>query len=1008
MLELKNIKKNYLTGENTVFALKGIDLSFRENEFVSILGQSGCGKTTLLNIIGGLDKYTDGDLIINGKSTKEYKDRDWDTYRNHSIGFVFQSYNLIPHQNVLSNVEIALSLSGVSKREKRKRAIEALKAVGLGSQIHKKPSEMSGGQMQRVAIARALVNDPDIILADEPTGALDSETSIQVMEILKEVSKNKLVIMVTHNPDLANRYSTRIINMLDGVIKNDSNPMSIEEKEILQRKDSLVLEEQKHKRRVKKPSMSIFTALKLSLKNLITKKGRTIITSFAGSIGIIGIGLVLSVSTGTTNYINSVQEESLSSYPLQIRSTNTDITTLFNSMSQTGSSDEKHEEEKVYEKPILYNILDSFVNSSSSENDLKSFKSYLDKEISNEDSNLHKAVTGVKYSYGIDIPIYTKTEDGDIVESNMSKLVNSIFSQYASGISSTTATGNDSNSLITSLLESTGSLTLWEEILPGINGDPVSEYVKNQYDVVYGTWPSSYNDIVVVLNENNEIDDTSLYSLGLKDQKEITTIIAAVLDPDKGMPEINKVEYTYEEICSKSYKTILPGDCYTYDNQKNIYVDIREDKTEAGKRALESLLAHSGTSLNITGVIRPKESVNTPILNGSIGYTHLLTKRIIEDALTTSAVNAQIGSRNIDILTNLPFKENTYSDEEKINFFKTIVNDGTDEANKNIYIKIRSIMPQDQLNAAVEAQVQGKTAEQIRNLIITYLKNQYSFGEELLEEQFKKYSDEEIIEYYKQMVAMMVKEEYAKAIRENLEPQPAQALSYQLKTELPTYSNEQLVLYFDEALEFSTTTYEKNLIKFGKVDLDNPTAINIYTDSFANKDIIVEEINKYNDSVDEVKKIKYTDIMGVLMSAVNTIINAITYVLISFVSISLIVSSIMIAIITLISVQERTKEIGILRALGASKRNVSNMFNAETVAIGFSAGLIGVIICYLLIIPINFIIHTLTGITTLSASLPILYALILVLISMFLTVISGFIPSRSAAKKDPVVALRTE
>lgn len=1004
MLELKNIKKNYLSGENTVYALKGIDLTFRENEFVSILGQSGCGKTTLLNIIGGLDKYTEGDLIINGKSTKEYNARDWDTYRNHSIGFVFQSYNLIPHQDVLSNVEIALSLSGVGKRERKKRAIQALTDVGLGSQIHKKPSEMSGGQMQRVAIARALVNNPDIILADEPTGALDSETSIQVMEILKEVSKNRLVIMVTHNPDLASRYSTRVINMLDGIIKNDSNPLSYEEKEILRRKDLLVLEDQKNKKKEKKPTMSIFTALKLSLKNLITKKGRTIITSFAGSIGIIGIGLILSVSTGTNKYINTVQEESLSSYPLSIRSTNTDISTLFNSMASTNNSDTTYDDDKIHEKSILYNILDSFVNSSSSENDLKSFKTYLDKEMTNESSNLHNAVTGIKYSYGIDIPIYTKTEDGTVMESNMSKLVNNIFSQYASGIGSTTASGNDSNSLITSLLESTGSLTLWEELLPGINGDPVSDYVKNQYDVVYGTWPSKYSDIVVILNENNEIIDTALYSLGLKDQKEITQIISAILN-NTSMPNIPKVEFTYEEICSKTYRTILAGDSYSYSDESNSYVDLR---TTA--QGLEYLYTHNGTNLNIVGVIKPKEGVTSPMLSGSIGYTSLLTKQIIESADNTEAVKAQINSKNIDILNNLPFKDNSYTDAEKIAAFKAYVNEGSDANNKEVYIKIQSIMPSDQLEAQVNAAISGRTKEEIITALVAALKTQLSIGETQIREYLANLSEEEIQRYYRQFMTEYVKQQYAATKKAEIvaSGKTDAEIAAQLKSDMESYTDEQLVLYFNEALEFSTSTYEKNLIALGKVELSNPTTINIYTDSFANKDIIVDEIQKYNDSVEETKKIKYTDIMGVLMSAVNTIINAITYVLIAFVSISLIVSSIMIAIITLISVQERTKEIGILRAIGASKRNVSNMFNAETVTIGFAAGLIGVLMCYLFIIPINLIIHALTGITTLSASLPFVYALILILISVLLTVISGFIPSRSAAKKDPVVALRTE
>ena len=1007
MLELKNIKKNYLSGENTVYALKGIDLSFRENEFVSILGQSGCGKTTLLNIIGGLDKYTEGDLIINGKSTKEYNNRDWDTYRNHSIGFVFQSYNLIPHQSVLSNVEIALTLSGVSKRERRKRAIQALKDVGLENQIHKRPSEMSGGQMQRVAIARALVNNPDIILADEPTGALDSETSVQVMDILKEVSKDKLVIMVTHNPDLASQYSTRIIRMLDGVIKEDSNPLSDDEKEIYHRKDLLVLEDMKNKKE-KKPSMNFFTALKLSLKNLITKKGRTILTSFAGSIGIIGIGLVLAVSQGTTGYINSVQEESLSSYPLSIRKNNTDISALFETFTnplgdETSSS---HKEDKVYEQPVLYNILDGIVNSSSSENDLKSFNEFLVSEIANEESKLHKAVNGVSYSYGINIPIYTESEgDGKIMESDMGKLVNSIFTQYASKGATTNTASNasgTSNSVITSLLESTGSLTLWEEFLPGVNGDPINDLVKQQYDLVYGTWPNSYDEVTVVLNEHGEIPDAALYSLGLKNQDTVQEIINAVLN-NTSSPDNKEVEFTYEEICSKEYRTILAGDAYTYNSEKNIYVDNRV--TEAGLKVLYNT---RGTNLKITGVIKQKDEVNSPMINGSICYTNLLTKKIIESADGTDVVKAQLKNDNVDVFTNLPFKENSYTDEEKRNVFKSYAEGLSASAKKELFIKINSILSEQEKQMAITAGTQGMTREDKENLIIQGYVSSTGASEELVRGYITSLSDEELDKLIASAIVEEAKKQKEEGVRENFKNTPDEQVAAMLDGAIASYTDEQLVLYFNETIEFSSSTYEDNLIKLGKVYLDTPSTINIYTATFANKDIIKEEIERYNKSVDEKKQITYTDLMGVLMSAVNTIINAITYVLIAFVAISLIVSSIMIAIITLISVQERTKEIGILRAIGASKGNVSSMFNAETIIIGFAAGLFGVIICYILIVPINFVIHSLTHISNLSAVLPIGYAGILILISMFLTMISGFIPSRSAAKKDPVVALRTE
>ena len=648
MLELKGIKKDYLAGENTVHALKGIDLRFRRNEFVSILGPSGCGKTTMLNIIGGLDQYTEGDLIINGRSTKDFKDRDWDTYRNHSIGFVFQSYNLIPHQTVLQNVELALTLSGVSKAERRKRAKKALEDVGLGNQLSKKPSEMSGGQMQRVAIARALVNNPDIILADEPTGALDTETSIQVMEILKEISRDRLIVMVTHNPELAEQYSSRIIRVLDGRLTDDSRPLTEEEYQRELRADKA---ENENGKKLKKPSMSFGTSFSLSLKNLFTKKGRTMLTSFAGSIGIIGIALVLSISQGFNTYINTIQEETLSSYPLTIQKTNTDLSALMETFMGSATSDSTHSNDAVYKKSAIYDMMDALNNMETSENDLKSFKSYIESKRKDSESDLHRAVNGVQYSYDLDMLIYTKNVDGTIIHSDTEELMQEMVLEHmgidmqAMTNASTSMFGEDATSMM-SMGMGGSSMNLWQELLPGDNGKPINDLLKKQYDVVYGSWPNSYDEIVLVLDENNELDDMTLYALGLEPKEDVDSIMEAAVN-GKELQKDNK-SWSYADICSMDFRTILNSDCYRYDESTGLYTDLRD--TEAGLQYLYD----NGLKLKVTGIIRPNEDTTAPMLSGSIAYTSDLTKYIIEHSKESDAITAQKDSKNTDIFTGQP------------------------------------------------------------------------------------------------------------------------------------------------------------------------------------------------------------------------------------------------------------------------------------------------------------------------------------------------------------------
>ncbi len=1002
MLELKEIKKDYPAGDGTVNALKGISLKFRRSEFVAILGPSGCGKTTMLNIIGGLDQYSSGDLIINGKSTKHFKDRDWDTYRNHSIGFVFQSYNLIPHQSVLRNVELALTLSGVSKAERKQRAIKALEDVGLGDQIHKRPSHMSGGQMQRVAIARALVNNPDIILADEPTGALDTETSIQVMEILKQISHDRLIIMVTHNPDLAEQYASRTIRMLDGEITHDSAPLTDKELQLEAINDKMAQEKDE---KVKKPSMSMITAFSLSLNNLFTKKGRTLLTSFAGSIGIIGIALILSISQGMTTYINMIQEETLSSYPLTIQKTEVDMSTLLTTFMGVVNKEKTHENDAVYSKPVLYDIMNAMVNIETTENDLRSFKKYLEEERrdTESESGLHDAVNGVQYTYDLDLQVYTESVDDVIIRSDAEKLLSELAGKYMDmDMSSMLTMRNETMESGGMMPMMSGGMSLWQEMLPGRNGEVINDVLKNQYEIVYGNWPQRYDEIVLVVDENNELDDMTLYALGLVNEETAGKIIQAALNKEE--LEYNDKSWSYKEICEMEFRTVLNADCFTYDEKSGIYVDLRE--TDAGLQYLYD----NGIPLKVTGIIRPDEEVESAMLTGTIGYTSKLTEYVIEHTKYSDVIQAQLDDPSVDIFTGLPFEENTgeLSDTEKQEELMIYLAEMDEQKKAESYIQIKSIPSEEELAASVEASMQGLKREDMEVSMVTALTAQMSMNEEDLMNYISQMDDEELTEIFTRMMEEQIKMQYAMQVQQQMAMMDPKELAMALEMELQSYTAEQCAAYYDEIMVFSESTYERNLRQMGYLDLDDPSSVNIYAATFEDKDLIIEAIAAYNKDRDELSQIKYTDYVGLMMSSVSSIINTITYVLISFVAISLIVSSIMIAVITLISVQERTKEIGILRAIGASKRNVSSMFTAETIIIGFTSGMLGVIVTVLLCIPINFVIHELTGIMALNAYLPVAAGIILVLISMGLTLFSGIIPSRSAAKKDPVVALRSE
>ncbi len=996
MLQLCNITKTYNQGSNAVEALRGVSLQFRKSDFVSILGPSGCGKTTMLNIIGGLDQYTDGDLVIDGTSTKSYKDRDWDTYRNHTVGFVFQTYNLIPHQSVLQNVELALTLSGVSRRQRRQRAREALEQVGLGDQLRKKPNQMSGGQMQRVAIARALVNNPDIILADEPTGALDTQTSVQVMEILKEISKDRLVIMVTHNPELANTYSTRIIRMLDGKITDDSAPLKEEELEKYRQEDaqSIVCK----KKRAKKPSMSFATSFGLSLKNLFTKRGRTVLTSFAGSIGIVGIALIYAVSQGMTTYINTLQEDTLASYPLTIEATTVDLTTLMQTFMGVASEDDAHEKDAVYSQSVMFDMINALNNIESTENDLESFKVYLEDSI-REDAQVKNALTGVQYAYDMDLLVYTKDPEGNIIYSDTETLLSEAIAKNM-GMDMTSMMSMQGNNPMASMMP-VGQTKLWCEMLSGKDGSLINSVLYNQYDVIRGSWPNSYDEIVLVVDENNELDDMTLYALGLKTEEEIDQVFQAVQNGTQINTEQKR--WSYEEILGMDFRVVLNADCYSLDEETGLYVDLRE--TQTGMRYLYD----NALTLKVTGIIRPNEDATSAMLTGSIGYTKALTRYIMQKNAESDALAAQKASPDTDVFTGLPFQDNaSLTEEEKEADFRAYIAKLDTAKQAQAYVKILSVPGKEQLDAAVLQAKSSMSRDEMEQTVIQGFGMQAGMQTDQIEEYVSAMPDGELDEILTQMIEQQVKMQMAQQVQQQTAAMSDLQLAGALQMALPTYTTAQCAAYYEEVLEFAQTSYEENLRTFSDVREECPSAVNLYASSFENKDAIEAMIARYNEEVEELKQIHYTDYIGIMMSSITTIINAITYVLIAFVAISLVVSSIMIGVITLISVQERTKEIGILRAIGASKRNVSGMFNAETMIIGFVSGVLGVGLTYLMCIPINAVIAALTGIANLRAFMPVRVALLLILISVLLTLISGIIPSRSASKKDPVIALRTE
>ena len=879
MLHLQQVRKEYRAGEERVEALKGISVAFRHNEFVAILGPSGCGKTTLLNIIGGLDSYTDGDVSINGVSTKQYKASDWDTYRNHSIGFVFQSYNLIPHQSVLANVELSLTLTGVSRAERRARAKEALQKVGLGDQLRKKPNQLSGGQMQRVAIARALVNNPDILLADEPTGALDSETSVQIMDILKEIAKDKLIIMVTHNPELAEQYASRIIRLLDGQVISDTDPYTPKETPAVEKR-----------RKVRKPSMSFFTAFSLSLNNLMTKKGRTFMTSFAGSIGIIGIALILSLSNGVNQYINKVEEDTLSSYPIALQESTMDVGDMVASMMGNAENRQEHDLDKIYSNNIMTDMIESTLTGVTT-NNLEAFKAYLEQE----NNPIAALSSAIQYTYSTQMNVYKADTTNGIYQVNPSQ----VFDKMGMPM---TPMNQEGSITAGSPMASMTSGNVWQELLDN------PDLLKTQYDVIAGNMPSSYDEIVLMVDENNEISDYTLYALGILDAADLKEMFEAAIKGEE-IPKKELTSYSYDDILALRFKLLVNTDYYEQDKKGNWKDRSKDDMYLRTKLA-------TATELKVVGILRPAEGANVSQAGGLIGYRSDLMQHLVTAVNNSAIVKAQKDDPDTDVLTGLPFEK----DQDK----KLTMAD--------IQTYMATLPPEEQ--ATMSATMQAMKQQGM--------------------------TDAQLVE-----------------------------------------------MFADSMNKTSDNTYDSNLLTFGVADLKKPSGINIYPKDFAAKDEISDLITAYNDSVEEADAIVYTDYIGLMMSSVTTIINAITVILIAFVAISLVVSSIMIGIITYISVLERTKEIGILRAMGASKRDVSRVFNAETMLVGLTAGVLGIAVTLLLVLAANAIAYPLTGIPQVAV-LPPVGAVILVVISITLTLIAGLIPSRVAANKDPVVALRTE
>ncbi len=987
MLQLKDIVKEYGSGDNVVKALNGVSVTFRENEFVAILGHSGCGKTTLLNIIGGLDHYTSGDLIINGISTKEYKDRDWDAYRNHSIGFIFQSYNLIPHQTVLANVELALTISGVSKSERRKRAKEALEKVGLGDQLHKKPNQMSGGQMQRVAIARALINNPDILLADEPTGALDSETSIQVMELLKEIAKDKLVIMVTHNPELAEQYATRIVRIKDGLLTSDSNEYIPEKSD------------EKSDDKKKRVSMSFGTAVSLSLNNLLTKKGRTILTAFAGSIGIIGIALILALSTGVNEYIDNIQEETLSSYPIEIYRENTDTSGMIESLMENQKEYESRtfEDSKVYANTAIYDMFNSFNASAKQINNMKDFKTFLDSS-----DVIKEKASAIGYSYDVKMPIYTKTPDGEIIKADFMEMYSD-----ALGVSDSQYMSTAMNNPMAGMEMQAFGLNVFEELLPNEDGKGVNDIVKEQYEIVSGEWPDSYDEAVVVLTKNNELPDIIAYAMGLKNKDEFSEKIKAAMASEE-IKDYGQLEWSFDDIENKKFKMILPCEYYQKVEGGSGCVDLTETDT-----GMEYLFNSDdiGTEIKISGFIRPKEDVKAAMLKSYIGYTAELTEFVINKTNESDIVKEQEADETVDVLTGTKFITDEYQgpdDKEKISDAKDYIKKANNDEKADVYRFIASQPAPEQIEAQVNEAMKDFDRKQFIKQITEMYSSELGVDSSQVTSYIENLSDDEMKQFAEEAIRQQISEQYAEMAQEQLGTMTNNELSKMLDSTKLT--NDNYLAVYEEFIPtvVSDSTFEDNMKLLGKAQLDDPSTIRLFSRSFEDKDDIADAIKGYNDGAKEADVIHYTDFVALLMSSVTGIISGISYLLIAFVGISLVVSSIMIGIITYISVLERTREIGILRAIGASKHDVSTVFNAETLLVGLCAGLIGIGVSVLLTFPINYIIHHVTSLDTMYARVPVTGAAALIIISMVLTLIAGLIPSRVASKKDPVEALRTE
>ncbi len=917
MLVLKNIVKDYVSGDTTVRALKGIDINFRESEFVAILGPSGCGKTTMLNIIGGLDRYTSGDLFINGKSTKKFTDSDWDTYRNHSIGFIFQSYNLIQHQTVLSNVELALTLSGVSKKERRKRAIEALKKVGLENQINKKPAQMSGGQMQRVAIARALINDPDILLADEPTGALDTETSVQIMELLKEISKDKLIIMVTHNPDLAEEYSNRIIRCLDGEVVGDTNPFEPTEEDKKEEQKKAKSSKEKGKK-----SMSFASALNLSINNLRTKSARTFLTAFAGSIGIIGIALVIALSNGIQAYIDDIQEDMLLAYPMTVEKQTMDFESIMTSFTglatEMAEGAENQETDKIYVNESMMDMVNAFISEATS-NNLDNFKKYVE----DNQAEFNEVCNDIQYKYSTQLNIYRADTENGVVQVNPSTLMNSFAMDESMG------------NMMSSMSSMTQSFSVWAELI----GD--ENLMEAQYDVIAGRMPEKYNEIVLIVDGNNQINDLVVYALGLKDQAKFTSDIMAALSKGESLKTSDIKSFSYDEILDMKFRLVLSADYFVKDSETGLWSD-----NSANEYFLKELV-DKGEEISIVGILKPDEDNTLSIGTGSIGYTRELMDYAIAETAKKEVVKTQLGDTTKDVLTGLEFSNLTVNDFDLADVDLSII-----DFNYLDYTPFISM-------------AEGMDMAEVN---LMDMGSMFGF--------------DNMTELQKKLMEGFLTDEQVLAIKQ---------------------------AYVDTLA--ASSSLSGTLEKLGYSTFESPSSINFYPKSFEDKEQLNKLVDYYNEQVSadghEESQIKVTDYIGMLMSSITTIINVVTYVLVAFVAISLVVSSIMIGIITYISVLERTKEIGILRSIGASKKDIARVFNAETAVVGLSAGIIGIISTLILEIPINLLLRYVAHVPA-AAALPPIVAVVLVAVSVGLTLVAGLVPSKIAAKKDPVEALRTE